>query len=648
MDILIPDNWLRIYLKTKAKPEDLQKYLSLCGPSMERIHKGKTGPVYAIEITTNRVDSASVYGIAREAAAILPQFKIAAELQPIQINSAQKLAKKVDYLEAEVDPNLCKRFTCILVKSVKITPSPKWMQERLEDVGLRPINNVVDITNFLMHELGQPLHTFDYDKIKSAKMILRASLKGENITTLDGKKHILPGGDIVIEDGSGKLIDLAGIMGGNASAIDENTQNVLLFVQHYNPLAIRHTSMKLAHRTKATALFERDLDPENVIPTIRRGIDLLVELAQGKPEEKILDIYPKPYKEKKVSVPVDFINSRLGIKVTTQEVVSILHTLGFICHSGERTRLQNQTDPGQARMTKQTSQDDIVIADIPSYRANDVSIPEDIVEEVARIYGYHNLPSQIMAGALPQSLPQSPFEFEQKVKQTLLALGGIEVYTLSLVSKDETPTNSLKLKNPLGADSEYLRQSLVPSLKYVVGNNTREKDPYHIFEMANVYTPKKGDLPKEKMLLVGMFSQDFPYRKAKGVVEALLKELRVQALPKLKRLEDENLWYYEYETRALQKEAALSPSHQPIPKYPSQVEDMTIILPNGTYLGEVIQKIIKVNPQIKSVDLANTYQDTQTLRIEYQHPEKTLTDREVAFLRNKVIKLLTSLSASIK
>lgn len=626
MDILIPNNWLKDYLKTTASPEDLQKYLSLCGPSVERINNGKTGHVYAIEVTTNRVDSASVYGIAREAAAILPRFKITTGLQPVQVRSAQKLVKKVDYLEAEVDPRLCKRFACILIKSVKIAPSPKWMQERLEDVNVRPRNNVVDISNYLMHELGQPVHTFDYDKVKGAKMILRASKKGEVVTTIDRKSHKLTGDDIVIEDGSGKLIDLAGIMGGEASAIDTNTQNVLLFVQHYNPLAIRRTSMKLAHRTEAAALFEKDLDPENVEPTIRRGIDLLVEFAQGEPENKILDIYPKPYKEKKVFVSVDFINTRLGVNIPQKEVVSILSSLGF----------------------KVSGQDTELIAQIPSYRANDISIPEDIVEEVARIYGYHNLPSQIMAGVLPQPLPNSPFEFEQKAKQTLRALGGIEVYTLSTVAKEEIPANSLRLKNPLGADSEYLRQSLIPSLVHVIGENKREDKPYHIFEMANIYTPRKGNLPEEKMMLVGVFSPNYPYRKAKGIVETLLKELRVKSSPKLQHLEAENLWYYEYEMSALQKEVAISAAYQPIPKYPSQIEDITIVLPPSNHLGDVIQKIVKTAQEIKSVDMIDTYQNSQTLRIEYQNPEKTLTDSEVAVLRGKVVKILTSLGAHIK
>src|SRR3989344_1146454 len=302
MDLLIPDNWLRDYLKTKATPEEIAKNLSLCGPSFERIKEGKTGPVHSVEVTTNRVDSASILGIAREASAILPRFGLDAKLEIPKIKSSQALKPKIDYLNATVDGNLCKRFTCILIKCVNIADSPKWLQEKLEDCEVRPINNVVDVSNYIMLELGHPTHTFDFDKIKTAKMILRESKEDETLTTLDGKKHKLPGGDIVIEDGSGELIDLCGIMGGETSAIDEKTKNVLFFVQHYDPKRIRQTSMKLAHRTQAAALFEKNLDAEGIEFATRRGIDLLEELTGGKPEKQILDIYPNPYKEKTITV----------------------------------------------------------------------------------------------------------------------------------------------------------------------------------------------------------------------------------------------------------------------------------------------------------------------------------------------------------
>jgi len=217
-------------LNTKATPGKVAEYLSLCGPSTERVEKYGNDFIYDIEVTTNRIDTASVYGIAREASAILPRFKIAAKLKPIRQTSNEFVfIKNVNYVTAQVNPNLCPRFTAVLIRNVEIGESPDLIKTRLESAGVRAINNIVDISNYVMLELGQPVHTFDYDKIKGAKMILRESKKGEKITTLDSKEFTLPGGDIVIEDGEGRLIDLAGIMGGALSAVDEGTKNILLF-----------------------------------------------------------------------------------------------------------------------------------------------------------------------------------------------------------------------------------------------------------------------------------------------------------------------------------------------------------------------------------------------------------------------------------
>ncbi|MCJ7805028.1 phenylalanine--tRNA ligase subunit beta, partial [Patescibacteria group bacterium] len=442
MEILIPDNWLKEFLKTHVGPEVIAECLSLCGPSIDRIEKIEGDPVYLIEVTTNRVDSASVLGIVREASAILPRFKIAAKLLQPKAKAKQKTVKSVFYLKASVDPKLCFRFSAILIRNVKIGQSPAEIQKKLIECGTRPINNIVDISNYIMLLFGQPVHTFDYDKIKGAKMILRASKRGERLTTLDGKNHKLSGEDIVIEDGSGRLIDLAGIMGGQNSMVDENTKNVLLFVQTYNPVNIRKTSMSLAARSEASMLFEKGLDTELVGPAMRYAIDMFVDLTKGTPAGEILDIYPNPYKVKAVKTNLEFINERLGISLTKDQISKSLASLGFYPRwSGKN-----------------------ISVEIPSYR-RDVEIPEDIVEEVARIYGYHNLPNKMLTGELPEPLMGTPFDFEEKVKDYLSGWGGVETYTLSFVSKGEAKEGALKLKNPLGAESEYLRTSLMPSLQ---------------------------------------------------------------------------------------------------------------------------------------------------------------------------------------
>lgn len=645
MDIKIPDSWLREFLKTGAGPQKIGEFLSLCGPSVERVEKAGKDHVYSIEVTTNRVDSAGVYGIAREAAAILPRFGVKAALQPIKVNSARCTVHRVSWLDAIVDQRLCPRFTAILIRNVELKKSPIWMQERIKMVGLRPLNNVVDISNYLMHELGQPVHTFDYDKIKAARMTLRSSKPGEKITTLDDKEYTLPGGDIVIEDGEGRLIDLAGIMGGKLSEVDEHTKNVLLFVQTYNPVAIRKTSMALAKRSEAASLFEKGLDPELVEITIRRGIDLFVETCRGEPEKEILDIYPSPYKGKTINVGVELVNERLGVKLREKEIVDILASLGFDV----------------------SASNSILTVSIPSFRAQDISIPEDIVEEVARLYGYHNLPSRLMPGILPEQPEDQSFDFETKIKQTLKGWGGVEVYTLSLVSKDKVTLSgpaswTLRLKNPLGADSEYLRQSLAPSLIEAVKQNPAEEAPFHLFEMANVYLPVRGHLPEEKMMLAGIFV-NYNYQRAKGIVEALLLELGTNAVfvPEERRgflpnqrlvvrdkketlgefgTLEEGYFYYEFDVEGLRHASSTAPTYTPSPKYPAQVEDLALVFPSKTRIGNVIEIIRKADRQIVEVELIDTYNETRTFRVIYQNPDKTLTDKEVQKIRNKLLKII--------
>lgn len=638
MDILVPNSWLRNFLKTDAKPKKLAECLSLCGPSVNKVEKEGKEVVYHVEVTTNRVDAASVYGIAREASAILPRFGIKTSLAKANYKPNLKFTDKVDYLSTDVNTKLCPRFTAVLIRNVKIKPSPSWVKERLAGVGVRPINNAVDISNYIMHELGQPVHTFDYDKIKGAKMVLRESKKGERLTTLDGENVKLPGGDIVIEDGERRLIDLAGIMGGQNSQVDKDTKNVLLFVQTYNPKNIRATSMSLAKRTQAAMLFEKGLDTENVTLGIERGIELFEKLTGGKARRQILDIYKNPYKGRVVKTSLEFIEKIIGIKLSKKEIDSFLEPLGF-----ETSWTNNDLE-----------------VKIPSYRAGDTQIPEDIVEEVARIYGYYRLPSKLMEGEIPLPLEDSPFDFENKVKNLLRGWGGVEVYTYSMVSKGKDGNEALKLANPLGKETEYMRTSLMPSLIDATDNNSGVKEPFHLFEMANVYIPKKGSLPKEAMTLSGVFA-NYVYREAKGIVEALLSSLNIRVAYEVEEkkgfrparrivvkkgninlgefgvLERKNYIYYEFDAQKLQKAYKPVSSYTPIPKYPAQIEDITFVVPPKTKVGEIIETVNSVNKLVAKTALYDVYKDAYTFRVWYRHPQKTLTDSQVAKIRKEII-----------
>jgi len=651
MDIKILDSWLREFLDTKAKPAELVKCLSLCGPSVEKVEKFGNDFVYDIEITTNRIDSVSVYGIAREAAAILPRFGVTAKLKRIKPFSSEfRFVKKVNYLNPVVNPELCKRFCAVLIKNVKIGDSPEKIKMRLESTGVRAINNIVDISNYIMLELGQPVHTFDYDKIKGSKMILRESKKGEKITTLDEKIFTLKGNDIVIEDGEGRLIDLAGVMGGALSAVDENTKNVLLFVQTYDAVRIRKTSMGLAQRTIAATIFEKGTDPELVTPAILKGIELFKSLCHGEAEKEIIDLYPAPFKPKKISLDLEFIEKRLGITISKKEISDYLTSLDF------------ETDWHGNNLEVQ----------VPSFRSQDVLEPEDIVEEIARIYGYHNLPSEVMTGKLTGRSTSPKFAFEEKVKNYLSGWGGCEVYTLSLISKDFVDQGALKLKNPLGIDSEYLRTSLMPSLINATKENVGTFETFHLFEMSNIYLPRRNDLPEERLILAGIF-EGYKYREAKGIVEALLERLHLNvdfeileskgfAAGKCVSISVENkvigligypenseYIYYEFEVEKLFVLSQKNIEYKDISKYPAQVEDITFTLPERTKIGEVA-KLIESNPLVQGYSLDSVYKGNNfTFHIWYQDPGRTLTNSDVQEIRNKIVQAIkTKFGGQIK
>jgi len=635
MDIKILHSWLLEHLDTKATPETIAKYMSLCGPSFERVEKYEKDFLYSIEVTTNRVDTANVYGIAREASVILPEFKIKATLKPLKLVS---IAPSNKYkLSIKTNSRFTNRVMAVVLDNVSFTETPVWMKVRLEASGMRSLNSIVDITNYVMLEMGHPTHVFDYDLIKDRALVFRLADKGEQITSFDGKDFKLNGGEIVIDDGEGEIIDLPGIIGTKNSVVNKNTQRIVFFIDNNDPLRIRKASMSLGIRTVAATLNEKGVDPELGVVALKKGIELYQKICGAKIASKVYDLYDKKPSTKQITITKGFIEARLGVPIQDSKIVDILIRLGF-----------------EVSKTK-----DLFKINVPSFRTLDVEIPEDIVEEIARIYGYHNLPSTLMNGDLPDKTAYSPFAFEKIVKQKLKEFGGNEIYTPSLVPKDFVKS-ALKLKNPLGSDSEYLRTSLMPSLVQAANDNSGKKDPFFFFEIANVYLPKTNNLPDEKMTLGAIFS-NFEYRSAKGILEALLVSLninfsfkeeegasysagrRLKVLSKQINLgefgilEDENLIYLELDIRSLRQESLNVPSFIPQAKYPAQVEDLTIDFPDKTKIGEVIKHITDSSKYITKMELGDIYKDFHTFKVWYQDPNKTLTDKEVAEIRNNIL-----------
>lgn len=518
MNIKITYNWLLEYLDTDADPYELQKYLSLSGPSIERVEKIDDDYVLDIEITSNRVDMASVLGIAQEAQAILPMFGKKARLKdnPLEKFKFSDIEPEQARMTLEVkitNPKLCSRFTAIVLSNTQIKESPEIIKKRLTMCDIKSINNVIDISNYLMLSLGQPTHIFDYDHIGKATMIMRESKKGERMITLDDKEITLPGGDIIIEDGNGDIIDLCGIMGGLNSSIKNNTKNIILFVQTYNKQKIRKTSMLTGQRTVAATFFEKGLDEERVEPTLVYGIELLRKITGAQIASKLYDIYPNTYKPKAIQFSMNKIRELMGINIENQKAISILKNLGI--------QIKN-------------THDDKYEAIVPSWRKDDIKIKEDITEEVARVYGYYNLPNNIPVTEYvkqPKDVEMF-FVIQSKIKYFLKHLGLHEVLNYSMISGqlieniDEKKEDCLEVANTISEEIRYLRTSLLPSLIKNMKNNQGKKDLLNFFEISKIYIPKENDLPDEKFKLAIATNTDF--FDIKGIVEALFKELNIE------------------------------------------------------------------------------------------------------------------------
>jgi len=634
MNILIPDSWLREFLDTNAKPTDIQKCLSLCGPSVERLTQINLPPtakprtpgenlggrkeegsikkeakdfLYDIEVTTNRIDCMSIIGIAREAAAILPQFKFKAQFNPPTPEVFN--LPKITGLKITNDPKLCHRIMALKISGVSPISSPQWLQDRLTSVGQRPLNALVDITNYVMWETGHPTHVFDFDRVSPGSMLVREAKKGEKITTLDDKTYSLAGGEVVIVNEQGTIIDLPSIMGTANSVITDATHTALFFIDDVDSSKVRFASMTHAIRTQAATLIEKNVDPQISSLAMTRIKGLIKEIFPFAKFDQFFDIYPKPGFVKYLSLSSSQISDLIGVEIPAKTTVDLLSRLGF------QVDLSNNS----------------LKVSVPSWRNNDVNIPEDIAEEVARIYGYHRLPSQLMTGALPTTRNDSQFLWESRIKTALKYLGFTETYTYSLVEKD----TGLKLKNPLSLDWLYLRTSLTPSLIKIITENKGKSDYFNLFEIANVYIPQKNNLPEEEMHLIICTTHSNYYR-FKGIIESLLSDLGIFNF-NIDVQNHQNILVWEISLNKILPLATTTKTYHPISKYPPIIEDINVTL-TGSY-SQLEKKIFAVSNLINQIEVVDKYSDKLTLRITYHSAEKQLTSADVAPIRNQLLKL---------
>ncbi|MBW1693261.1 MAG: phenylalanine--tRNA ligase subunit beta [Deltaproteobacteria bacterium] len=481
--------------------------------------------VLEIDLTPNRPDCLSIIGIAREIAAI-QKTKVTYP----KIPHSESFDNILDYTSvAIIDPELCPRYAASLVFEVTVAPSPFWLQDRLLSIGLKPINNIVDITNFVMMETGQPLHAFDFDRLAENRIVVRKALDGEIFMTLDGKEHPLDPEMLMICDGE-KPVAIGGVMGGMNSEIEDSTTRILLESAYFNPISIRKTSKKLGLNTDASHRFERGVDPDGTVRVLKRATQLIMEIGGGRRIGGIIDEHPHPIPSNLIVCSVKDLNRRLGTRLKTKDIENYLKSIEFDVEKIENDRLRILP---------------------PSYRV-DIRRFEDITEEIARLYGYNNIETTFPMIPAKGRQPSYTIESRDRIKRLMTGTGFIETVTYSFINKlscdrlelksDDPKRKMVNILNPLTEDQSVMRTSLIPGLIESMNFNLSVQNRnLKLFEIGNVFfnTDEKDAQPNEVEMLAGLwtgarsdltwYAKEFncDLYDLKGVVEELFRNLGI-------------------------------------------------------------------------------------------------------------------------
>jgi len=623
-----------------------------------------------LDVTPNRPDCLSVIGIAREIAALTGE---PLRLPPIHY---EELENSIDSFASVdiVDPDLCPRYCASLITGIKIAPSPSWLQQRLNSCGMRPINNVVDVTNYVMLEYGQPLHAFDYHKIKGRQIIVRRAGNGETITSLDGTKRTLNPDILVIADKE-EAVAVAGIMGGLDSEVTDKTDTILLESANFNQATIRRSCSHLQLQSEASIRFDKGLNSELPLLPLKRATQLLLELAGGRAAKGIIDVYPGKSEPKLISLTAREVKRISGLKVNIEEILKVLEALGFECQ---------EDDSGSQ-----------ISVSAPYWRS-DIKCSTDLVEEVVRIIGYEKIPITRLGSPLPrQESKLSPVaqrsNLKEKLCNILTGFGFQEILTYSLVSLDKLQKLSpklemkippLKVANPMTREQEYLRTSLRAGLLVSLAHNRKfEQAGIRLFEIGKVFLPQGKDLPEEKETFCAVLSgaraelswqadkEPLDFFDAKGIVENLLNQLGLKASfdvgddeglfpgrgasiivdddrigilgelhPKVAQAFElsNTICLIEIDLEKLLTKITGIKEYQSIPRFPSVTRDIALVIDEQVSYGRV-EEIIQSFPLVTKVTLFDLYRGEQipegkksfAIRIIYQSPSHTLTDEEV-------------------
>lgn len=626
------------------------------------------------EITSNRPDCRSIIGIAREAAVTLGK-----ELKYPEIK-VQACDEEMSF-EIDIQTDLCKRYCGRVVKDVKVGPSPYWMQRKLIEAGMRPISNIVDITNYVMLELGQPLHAFDLDDIKYNKMTVKMAEEGEKFTTLDGVERTLTS-DMLVIGNQDKTLDLAGIMGGENSEIKDTTTSIFIEGASFAKENIRATSKKLGLRTEASSRFEKGIDINLAEEAVNRACQLIEELGCGTVLNGMLDYYPQKEEVQKVTVNPVRINKLLGVNVPMDQFINILESLEFKCN---------------------LVSSEVLELEVPTFRL-DITEDADILEEIARIYGYDNIPSASLEGNATAGVKTEKQKFIDNVKSNSIACGLNEILTYSFVSPrgvdkinllaNDEKRNFVKIMNPLGEETSVMRTTLIPNMLDVISTNISHKvEEVSAFECGNTFIPQEGLPIETKKYCVGMYGKEVDFFVLKGVIESVLNNVGLKGYeiePETTNLtfhpgrcakivynniyigtfgelhpdviENYNLgqrvYVAEINIDTVFENLNLTKSYNPLPKYPSTSRDIALIVKDEVFVKQ-IEDIIKANGEdlVESYKLFDVYKGAQieeghksiAYSITYRSKDKTLTDEDVAKVHEKILSELSEkLNANLR
>lgn len=652
---------------------------------------GLEDTVLELEITPNRPDCLGMIGIAREVAAItggklrMPRVRFKEESEP-----ASSLAK------VEIaDPDLCPRYAARMITDVSVGPSPPWMQRGLIAAGMRPINNIVDATNYVMLETGQPLHAFDYEKLSEGKIIVRRARRGETLLTLDNVLRQLDESMLVIAD-AGEPIALAGVMGGADSEVSSGTRTVLLESANFNPVSVMRTSRKLGLLSEASSRFEKGVDPNGVIYAADRATQFVAKIAGGKVLGGVIDVYPRPVSPKAMGLRPRLVNHVLGTDLSPKRIAQILGSL-------------------ELKVSKPVARDSKLEVTIPTFRP-DLEREIDLVEEVARIYGFDRIESTLPESGEKRGGLSPDQRIRQRIKDLLVGIGLREVITYSFIDArhfeklalpEESPLRRVvRLQNPISEEQSIMRTTLIPGLLQVLQHNTnRGQRNLHMFEVGRVFHPVPNrPLPDEPTMIAGALTgawyDDQWYGKArsvdffdvKGIIVALLRDLGIKDWFSTRALHPifhpgrcaevfvngevagifgeihpdvqaayglpERVAIFELEEAKLVSHADLSRHFGEIPKYPAIILDIALVV-DEKIPNEVLEKAIRTwgGKLLKEVRLFDLYRGKQipegkrglAYSLVYRAEDRTLTDEEVKKIHDRIItKLKQRLGVEIR